>query len=129
MTISAKENASIGPYTLFVFANSSFPPEEFIKPKSYLAQKSATSFFPSSTISLENIFTQSSLLVKLQDPLTLADNISDFWTKLGAPISFVYGIIAGISPWIFTKIKGRLNRREDNNNNNKNKDTNNKNKN
>ena len=128
LTISAIENASIGPYTLFVFANSSFPPEEFIKPKSYLAQKSATSFFPSSTISLENIFTQSSLLVKLQDPLTLADNISDFWTKLGAPISFVYGIIAGISPLIFTKIKGRLNRRKDNNNN-KNIDINNKNKN
>ena len=114
LTISAIKNASVGPYSLFVFANSSFPPEEFIKPKSFLAQKSSTSFFPSSAISLENIFTQSSLLVKLQNPLTLADNISDFWTKLGAPISFVYGIIAGISPWIFTKSKGRLNRREDN---------------
>jgi hypothetical protein len=114
LTISAIENASIGPYTLFVFANSSFPPEEFIKPKSFLAQESTTSFFPSSAISLENIFTQSSLLVKLQEPLTLVDNISDFWTKLGAPISFVYGIIAGISPWIFTKIKGRLNKREGN---------------
>jgi hypothetical protein len=105
LTITSSNGASTGPYTLFIFANSSFPPEEFIKARSFIENRTAGRI-PS--LSSENIFTQSSLLVTLQDPLTLIDNISDFWNKVGAPISFIYGILAGISPWIFSKIKERL---------------------
>jgi hypothetical protein len=114
LAITSSENASIGPYTLFIFANSSFPPEEFIKPKSF-TQKSTSNFLPSSAREFENIFTQSSLVATLREPLTTIDHISDFWNKLGAPISFIYGILAGISPWIFTKIRERMK----NNRNNK----------
>ena len=105
LTITSSGNASIGPYTLFIFANSSFPPEEFIKPSSF-TQNRTTGLLPS--LSSGNIFTQSTLLLTLQEPLTLIDNINDIWNKVGAPISFIYGILAGISPWIFTKVKERL---------------------
>jgi hypothetical protein len=107
LTLTSSEDAPIGPHTVFIFANSSFPPEELIKPKS-IVQKRTAGVLPSSKIPSENIFTQSSLLASLQEPLTAVDHISNFWNKLGAPISFMYGILAGISPWIFTKIKERL---------------------
>ena len=105
LTVTSSDGSPIGPYTLFIFANSSFPPEEFIKPRSFTQNRTVGLLPP---LSSENVFTQSSLLVTLQDPLTLIDNFSDFWLKVGAPISFVYGILAGISPWIFTRIKERL---------------------
>jgi hypothetical protein len=35
LTIASSENASAGPYTLFIFANSSFPSEELIKPEGF----------------------------------------------------------------------------------------------
>jgi hypothetical protein len=105
MTISVANNASIRPYTLFTFANSTFPPEELIKVKS--AKKSA-SILPSSEDISENIFTQSSMVITVQEPLTEIDKISEFWNKLGSPITFIYGILAGISPWVFTKVKERL---------------------
>jgi hypothetical protein len=105
LTITSSDNASTGPYTLFIFANSSFLPEEFIKPR-YFIQNRTGGLLPS--LSSENIFVQSSLLLTLREPLTLIDNIGDFWNKVGAPISFFYGILAGISPWILTKIRERL---------------------
>jgi hypothetical protein len=106
LTITSSEDASIGPHTLFIFAKSSFPPEELIKPKSFIKNKTS-GFSPFSLTTPENIFKQSTLLVTLQEPFTLIDHISDFWNKLGAPISFIYGIAAGISPWLFTKIRER----------------------
>jgi hypothetical protein len=106
LTITSSKDASIGPYTIFIFANSSFPPEEFIKPAE-ITEKSTSNFLPSSAREFENIFTQSSLVAALQEPLTTMDQISDFWSKLGEPISFLYGILAGISPWIFTRIRER----------------------
>jgi hypothetical protein len=107
LTITSTENSSIGPYTLFIFANSSFPPEELIKPEGF-TQDSASNFLPHSARISENIFTQSSLAATLLEPLTAVDQVSIFWEKLGAPISFFYGILAGISPWIYTKIKERV---------------------
>jgi hypothetical protein len=107
LTISSSEDAPLGPSTVFIFANSSFPPEQFIKPKQ--VQTRTTSFLP--PIESENIFRQSTLLVTLQEPLTLPDYIGDFWNKVGGPVVFVYGILAGISPWVFTKIKGRFNKK------------------
>jgi hypothetical protein len=106
LTITSSKDASVGPYTLFIFANSSFPSEEFIEPKSF-TQRRTSGIVPTS-ISSENIFTESTLLVTLQDPLTLIDHISDFWNKVGGPMSFIYGILAGISPWLYTRIKERV---------------------
>ena len=103
MTISVANNALIRPYSLFVFANSTFPPEELIKVKSF---NISASIFPAEIS--ENIVTQSSMMITLLEPLTEIDKISEFWNKLGSPITFMYGILAGISPWVFTKIKDRL---------------------
>ena len=107
LTISSVKNASVGPYTLFIFANSSFPPVEIIKPEGF-TQDNSSNFLPYSAKLSENIFTQSSIAANLLQPLTEIDQISIFWDKLGAPISFIYGILAGISPWIYTKIKERV---------------------
>ncbi len=100
LTITSAEDAAIGPKTLFIFANSSFPPEELIT-----ARSPATNFLPSSVRPVENIFTDSTLLLTLQEPLTPVDYIGEFWSKVGAPISFVTGILAGSIPWIFTRFK------------------------
>lgn len=100
LTIIAADDISVGPHTFFIFANSSFPAEELIKPKSTSAQAISS---PS-----ENIFTQSNLLAMVQQPLSTIDTVSDFWNKLGAPISFFYGIAAGISPWIYIQLKKKV---------------------
>ena len=36
-----------------------------------------------SSVESENVFTQSSLIVTLQDPLTLIDEIYDIWNTIG----------------------------------------------
>jgi len=102
LTITSSNDARLGPSTLLILANSTFPPEELIK---------ANTSNILGSVKPENIFTQSALQVTLLEPLTLIDNVSDFWNKLGAPISFIYGIIAGVSPWFFTKIRERLSKK------------------
>jgi hypothetical protein len=100
LTITSTEDANIGPNSIFVFANSSFPPEEFVK--------SSNEFLPKSVLS-ENIFTQASFLVDVQEKLTVIDHIGNFWDKVGEPLSFVTGIIIGhIGPWFYSKAKDRF---------------------
>ncbi len=62
MTINVSKSSTIGPQTLFIFVNSSFPPEESIKPKVSL-EKQYYSSFPT-----ENIITQSSISIKVKEP-------------------------------------------------------------
>jgi hypothetical protein len=112
MTITASENASLGPYTLFIFANSSFPPEELIRPRLASQETINADFLPSSVRTVENIFSDSTLLLTLHEPLTIIDEISAFWSKVGSPISFMYGVIAGLVPLIFTKIRHRYKNRK-----------------
>ena len=106
LKVTSTENATIGPHTLFIFVNSSFPAEHLIRPKS--VQGLSTTFLPTSVTS-ENTFTQSSLLVTIQEPLTLIDPIHDFWDKLGAVVSFLTGILTGqVGPWLYNRIKEQL---------------------
>ena len=102
LTITSSDDTRLGPSTLFIFANSTFPPEELIKAKT----SNVSGFLPPS-VKPENMITQSSLLVTIQEQLTLPDQIKEFWSKVGDPLVFFYGILAGISPWIYTKIKER----------------------
>lgn len=99
LTITSLKNASAYPYTLLLFVNSTFPDEEFISTR-------GLAFLPPSLKS-ENTSTTSSILVTVLPALTWPEIISDFWTKLGNPISFIYGILAGISPWIYDRLKNR----------------------
>jgi hypothetical protein len=55
LTISASPDAPVGPYTLFIFANSSFPSEELVEVES-VARDDSTFY---STLPTENIVTQS----------------------------------------------------------------------
>lgn len=106
LTLTSTDDAVIGPKTLFIFANSSFPPEELIKVRSHVQNTSSPpNFLPPSVKSVENVFSASTLLLTLQEPLTFVDQIGEFWSKVGAPISFVTGILAGSMPWIFTRFK------------------------
>ena len=103
LTISSKDNAPIGSYSMFIFANSSFPPEEFLKPKPIKGY--ATTFLPPSVLTPENIFTQSSMLITLSEPLIWLDHISNFWNKLGGLLSFISGLLIGLGPMAFNKIR------------------------
>jgi hypothetical protein len=43
-----------------------------------------------------------------EDPI---DMISTGWNKLGGPIAFFYGVLAGISPWLYKKIMKSIRKR------------------
>ncbi len=103
-TITVSKNALPGPYTLFIFANSTFPAEQLIKPKTNVSL-SDVRFSHLDTSQIENILTQTSMILTINEPPGLADEIGSYWEKLGGPVAFFYGIIAGISPWIYEKIR------------------------
>ncbi len=96
MTITSSDEAPTGQQTLFIFVNSSFPSEQFLKPKSYQKIISNDAKLVPSSVESENVFTQSSLIVTLQDPLTLIDEIYDIWNKIGPAVSFIVGILIGL---------------------------------
>jgi hypothetical protein len=95
LTITSTDGALVRPYTIFITANSSFPPKELIT--DYRSRQP-----------IDNVTTQSSLYAVLQEPLSVTDEIADFWNKLGSPISFMYGILAGLSPLLYKKIKEKV---------------------
>ncbi|MGB0028335.1 MAG: hypothetical protein WBP64_15980, partial [Nitrososphaeraceae archaeon] len=90
LIITASKNISVSPYTLLLSTNSSFPTAEFIGANvlnSGLPGKSLPDFLtPKEEISTSRTV----LVVTMQDALSDIDRISDFWNKLGSPISFVY---------------------------------------
>ena len=59
-------------------------------------------------IGSEDVITRSSLLINVEQAPSVLDQVGDFWNKLGGPISFIYGIAAGLSPWLFTTVRNRL---------------------
>jgi hypothetical protein len=107
LTITASRNATVYPYSLLIFANSTFPDEEFNNINSSMV-------LPDS-IKSENINSTSSLAVTILPPLTWQEQISEFWDKLGSPLTFVYGVIAVSVPLILNEIRKKLkkNRRKD----------------
>jgi hypothetical protein len=98
LTIVTSQDISPGPYTLFIFANTTFPPEQLLK-----TRISNTDY--RSSIPVENIITQSSMLITIKDPQPFIEQLSNFWTKSGGFLSFIYGIIIGIIPFIYKKVK------------------------
>lgn len=94
LTIATSENISQQPYTVYIFAKFTFPNEKFIIP--LLQVKS------------QSIDKQTSLTVKIDRPITITDQISDFWQKLGSPINFVYVVAAALAPFVYALVKKRL---------------------
>jgi hypothetical protein len=95
--ISALNNASVGPDTVFIFANSTVKPVQFIQG---ITEERPT-FFPISAPS-DDIFTQSSLSLEVNPPLTIMETIfgsSENSVMLNIPQEYLigfYGIVLSI---------------------------------
>lgn len=103
LTVSTSGNTDIGPHTIFIFANSSYPAFEFVK----VNATSHDSEFPFK-IQGDDKMVKTSLLIDVKEPLSLTDKISEFWNKLGELLLFLYGVVAGLSPMIFNAIRKKL---------------------
>ena len=103
LTVTTSSNTSIAPHTISILTSSSYPDLEFVKVDSVAHDTK----FPLK-IQGEDRVVRTSLLINVKAPLPLTDKVSQFWTKLGEPITFLYGAIAGISPIIFKIIKKKL---------------------
>ena len=99
LTIKVSQNSITGPYTMVLFANSTFPSEQLIDDLG-----TNNTLVPDVS---ENIFAKSSILVTIVDPPTWDESIKNFWDNIGGATLFVYGIIAGLVPWIYTSMKNR----------------------
>lgn len=88
MIISAVNNASIAPYTLTIFANSSFPPEQLITVKS--------SVFPASVQESQNVFSSSTMAISVLPPLTWQQQISEAWSGFGSAVNGFVGLVAAV---------------------------------
>ena len=103
LTVSTSDNTDIGPHTIFIFANSSYPAFEFVK----VNATSHDSEIPFK-IQGDDKMVKTSLLIDVKEPLSLTDKISEFWNKLGELLLFLYGVVAGLSPMIFNAIIKKL---------------------
>jgi hypothetical protein len=104
LQIKVSENADIRPYMLNILANATFPSESLIEARSPV---DAISVLPKK-IGIENTTEQSILMINVQAPLTVEETITSFWNTFGEPMNFVYIVAAGITPWIFIKIREKL---------------------
>ena len=52
-------------------------------------------------------YAQSTIIVTILDPPTWDENLKNFWDNIGGLTSFLYGILAGLIPWIYNSIKNK----------------------
>jgi hypothetical protein len=104
LKIKVAENATARPYSLNLFANATFPSESLINSPSS-AEVQQEFILPQEN---EEISKQAILGIDVLPPLTIEENISNFWNVYGSPLAFVYGIAAGLAPWIVTVVKRKL---------------------
>jgi hypothetical protein len=105
LTVRALQDSVAGPYTLLIFANSTFPSEQLIDQLGVANNK--PDFVPDIS---ENIIAQSKILVTILEPPAWDENVKNYWDNIGGPTSFFYGIIAGLLPWIYNSIKNKKNK-------------------
>jgi hypothetical protein len=103
VTIKTSRDTEIAPHSASIYANSTFP-FEFIR----VNKTSSAGTERSLEIKGEDKITQSSLMIDVEAPLSLTDQISEFWNKLGKPLSFLCGVVAGLSLTIYNLIKKKL---------------------
>ena len=74
MTISSTQNTPSRTYTIFIFANSTFPPENQIKQEflstSSMSPSNTSPHIPQSEEKSQNVIGQSTMLVTVLDPLS-----------------------------------------------------------
>ena len=104
LTITASGDATVSPRTSYIFANFTFPSEEFfINP---IGSPEGTK------IDSENIIIPYSLAITVKEPVTALDQVSEFWAKVGDLINFVYliggGQQHGYSPRISRRKRAKM---------------------
>ena len=102
--IKVSENATARPYLLHLFANATFPSESLIDSPSSAGMQQEF-ILPQEN---EEVSKQVILGIDVLPSLTIEEMISNFWNVYGSPLSFVYGIAAGLAPWIVTVVKRKL---------------------
>ena len=103
LTVTTSSNTSVAPHTITIFTSSSYPDLDFVK----MDMASNNTKFPLK-IQGEDRVVKTNVLIDVKAPLPLTDKVGQFWSKLGEPITFLYGTLAGISPIIFRIIKKKL---------------------
>jgi hypothetical protein len=96
MIISAVQNATISPFTLTIFSNSSFPPQQLITVNSQDESTSANKFFPPSVQESQNVFASSTMAVAVLPPLSLQQQIIETWNGLGVAINGFIGLVTAV---------------------------------
>jgi hypothetical protein len=104
LQIKVSENATARPYLLHLFANATFPSESLISSLSS-AEVQQEFILPQEN---EEISKHAILGIDVLPPLTIEEKISKFWNVYGNPLFFVYGIAAGLAPWVVTTVKRKL---------------------
>jgi hypothetical protein len=97
------KDAILGPQTFYVTVKSNFPSDEIIKIQGI------------HSVPPENIIKRSAVLLTIKPEPDLFDKIQMSWGKIGDFAQFIYGIIAGLSPFIFQQIRKFSNRNNTNN--------------
>lgn len=92
LTLHAEADAPIGPSILSISAQSSFPSEHLLKVNGIEAPP-------------DNVLSKSSVSILVDKAPDLATKIGNIWSKIGDFMTFVYGIIVGVSPFIYTRIR------------------------
>ena len=100
--ISPTKDEILGPHTFYITAKSNFPSDEIIKVQG------------KHSVPPENVIKRSAVLLTVKPEPDFFDKIHMAWGKIGDFAQFIYGIIAGLSPFIYQQIRKFIN----NNNNN-----------
>jgi hypothetical protein len=105
VTIKTAIDTEVAPHTIPIYANATLPSLDYVSIPS--SNSSQYKIIHLETKGVDK-FSKSSLLVDVEAPLSLTDQVSEFWNKLGEPLSFLYGVVAGLSPTIYNLIKKKL---------------------
>ena len=90
------------PQSIFIFANAFFLRDILITDN----QSSEDSyFFPKTS---KNITKVSNFVVEILPKLTDQEKFAELWNIYGSPMTFVYGILAGIAPVIYNTVRKKL---------------------
>lgn len=103
--ITPTKDSRIGPQTFYVTVKSNFPSDEIIK------------IMGKHSVPPENIIKRSAVLLTIKPEPDLLDKIQMSWGKVGDFTQFIYGIIAGLSPFIYQQIRKFTNHNTTTNNN------------
>ena len=93
ITITPSKDALLGPHTFYITAKSSFPSDELITVQGI------------HSIPPENVIKRSIVSLKINPEPDIFDIIKTSWGKIGDFTQFIYGIFAGITPWIYQLIR------------------------